>query len=145
MEYKTLRFPGHARIMEAVRDLGFFGLEPVPVKGVPVVPREVAVALMGPRLLDRGAPDLVVLRVVVSGRKAGSARTLAWELIDRMDEEHGITAMMRTTGYSLSVTGVMQGQGQIAPGVHTPDECVPAAPYLAELATRGIVVRQVAG
>jgi lysine 6-dehydrogenase len=145
MEYKTLRFPGHARIMEAMRDLGFFGTDAIEVKDARVSPRDLAIALMGPRLLDPEAPDMVVLRVVVSGRKSGSARTIAWELVDRMDEQHGITAMMRTTGYSLSITGLMQARGEIAPGVHTPDECVPAEPYLAELATRGIAVRQVAG
>jgi lysine 6-dehydrogenase len=145
MEYKTLRFPGHARIMEAMRDLGFFGADAIEVKKQRVVPRDVAIALMGPRLLDRGAPDMVVMRVVVSGRKSGSARTLAWELVDRMDEQLGLTAMMRTTGYSLAITGLMQARGGIAPGVHTPDECVPAEPYLAELAARGVVVRQVAG
>lgn len=145
MEYKTLRFPGHAGIMEAMRELGFFDVEPVDLGSGRVVPRDLAVALMGPRLLDRDAPDMVVLRVVVSGRKGGSARTLAWELVDRMDESRRVTAMMRTTGYSLSVTGLMQARGQIAPGVHTPDECIPAEPYLAQLAARGIVVRQVAG
>ncbi|NJS40364.1 MAG: hypothetical protein HC783_16710, partial [Rhodobacteraceae bacterium] len=33
MEYKTLRYPGHAKIMEAVRELGLLELEPVDVKG----------------------------------------------------------------------------------------------------------------
>ena len=145
MEYKTLRYPGHAHIMTAMRDLGFFGLEPVDVNHRPVVPRAMAVALMGPRLLEPSSPDLVVLRVVVSGKQQGSARTLAWELVDRMDTERGITAMMRTTGYSLAITAVMQARGEIAPGVRTADECVPAGPYLAALAERGIAVRQVAG
>jgi lysine 6-dehydrogenase len=48
--------------------------------------------------------------------------------------------MMRTTGYSLAITGVMQATGQIEPGVHTPDECIPARPYFSELARRGIHV-----
>jgi lysine 6-dehydrogenase len=145
MEYKTLRYPGHAHIMAVLRELGFFGLDPVDVNHRPVVPRAMAVALMGPRLLEPSSPDLVVLRVVVSGKQHGSARTLAWELVDRMDEDRGITAMMRTTGYSLAITAVMQARGEIAPGVRTADESVPAGPYLAALAERGIAVRQVAG
>src|SRR5205814_10207828 len=32
MEYQTLRSPGHARIMEAVRELGLLELNPVDVK-----------------------------------------------------------------------------------------------------------------
>src|SRR5690606_25597099 len=29
MEYKTLRYPGHATVMRAIRDLGLLDLEPV--------------------------------------------------------------------------------------------------------------------
>ena len=145
MEYKTLRYPGHARLIEAMRDLGFFDLEPIEVNDARVVPREVAIAVMGPRLRKAHSPDVVVVRVVVQGTTCGKSSTLTWELVDRMDETRGITAMMRTTGYSLAITGLMQARGLIPPGVHTPHECVPAGPYLEELATRGIVVRHTAG
>ena len=61
--------------------------------------------------------------------------------MDRYDEEHGISAMMRTTGYSLAITGWMQAKGLVTgPGVRTPDEAVPAEPYLRELAARGVIV-----
>jgi lysine 6-dehydrogenase len=50
--------------------------------------------------------------------------------------------MMRTTGYSLSITGQMQARGEVQPpGVHTPDECIPAEKYIAELRKRGINIR----
>lgn len=141
MEYKTLRYPGHAERMEAIRDLGLLELEPVDVKGLRVVPRDVFIAAAGPRLTKPHGKDLVALRVTVSGTKAGKAKTLTWELIDRYDEQHHISAMMRTTGYSLSITGMMQVRGQVKPaGVHTPDECVPAEAYIAELAKRGIEI-----
>jgi lysine 6-dehydrogenase len=53
--------------------------------------------------------------------------------------------MMRTTGYSLSITGQMQVRGQVRPpGVWTPDECVPAEAYIAELKERGVEIRQTA-
>lgn len=146
MEYKTLRYPGHARLMEAVRELGFLDLDPVDVKGTPVVPRELAVAVMGRKLTRPEAPDLVALRVIVEGRAGGAPRVLAWELVDRADEARGISAMMRTTGYSLAITGVMQARREVTRfGVCTPDEGMPAAPYIAALAERGVVIRQIAG
>jgi lysine 6-dehydrogenase len=139
MEYKTLRYPGHAHIMEAIRELGLLSLDPVDVKGMKVVPRDVVVATMGPRLRKPAGRDLVALRVIVTGSKNGVPRTLSWELVDRYDEEHGISAMMRTTGYSLSITGQMQARGEITPpGVHTPDESIPPQRYIEELARRGI-------
>jgi len=139
MEYKTLRYPGHAHIMEAIRELGLLDLEPVDVKGVKVVPRDLVVAAMGPKLKKPAGKDLVALRVVVTGTTNGFPRTLSWELIDRYDEQHAISEMMRTTGYSLSITGQMQARGEITPpGVHTPDECIPPQRYIDELAKRGI-------
>lgn len=139
MEYKTLRYPGHAHIMEAIRDLGLLDLEPLDVKGTKVSPRDVAVAAMGPKLRKPGAKDLVALRVLVSGKKGGKPVTHEFELVDRYDEKTGVTAMMRTTGYSLAITGLMQARGQVSPaGVHTSDECMPGEQYVAELAKRGI-------
>lgn len=143
MEYKTLRYPGHAHIMEAIRELGLLEQEPVEVKGHKVAPRDVAVAAMGPRLRKPKSPDLVALRVVVEGTKDGKPATHAWELVDRADEARGISAMMRTTGFSLSITGQMQARREIAPGVHTPDEAVPGDRYVAELAKRGVEIREV--
>ncbi|MFM2140280.1 MAG: hypothetical protein RLZZ25_545 [Gemmatimonadota bacterium] len=143
MEYKTLRYPGHAKIMEAIRELGLLELEPVQVKGTTVVPREVAIAQMQPRLTKTNSPDLVALRVVVTGTKGGKPVTHTFELVDRYDAAHGISAMMRTTGYSLSITGQLQAEGAVTPaGVHTPDECMPGERYIAELAKRGVVISE---
>ena len=143
MEYKTLRYPGHARIMEAIRDLGLLENEPVNVKGTTVVPRDVAIAQMKPRLEKKNSPDLVALRVIVSGQKGGKPVTHTFELVDRLDATHGISAMMRTTGFSLSITGQLQAEGAVSPaGVHTPDECMPGERYVTALARRGVLIRQ---
>jgi lysine 6-dehydrogenase len=143
MEYKTLRYPGHAKIMEAIRELGLLELERVDVKGTKVAPRDVAIAQMQPRLFKRNSPDLVALRVVVKGVKGGSAKTHTFELVDRMDASKHITAMMRTTGSSLSITGQLQAEGAVTPaGVFTPDECIPGDRYVTELGKRGVLIRQ---
>ncbi|HEY9448536.1 MAG TPA: saccharopine dehydrogenase C-terminal domain-containing protein [Gemmatimonadaceae bacterium] len=142
MEYKTLRYPGHAHIMEAIRELGLLGLEPVDVKGVKVAPRDVFVATAGPRLTKPNGRDLVALRVIVEGKKSGKPKKIGWELIDYFDAEHGISAMERTTGYSLSITGQMQARGEVKKGVCTPDECMPARKYIEALAERGVKVRE---
>jgi lysine 6-dehydrogenase len=142
MEYKTLRYPGHGRIMEAIRDLGLLSGEAVDVKGQMVVPRDVFVRVAGD-MLRKGKPDLVALRVEVVGERHGQVSTRAWQLIDRYDAEHGISAMMRTTGYTLSITSQMQVAGEIPPGVHTPDECIPGERYMSLLAERGVQIREV--
>ena len=142
MEYKTLRYPGHAKVMEAIRDLGLLDLDPIDVKGCRVSPRDVAIAVMAPRLTKAEGKDLVALRVTVKGKKGNEPKTIEYELVDRYDEKRGISAMMRTTGYSLSITGQMQARGEVQPpGVHTPDECIPAQKYINELQKRGINIR----
>ncbi|MDB4888290.1 MAG: Saccharopine dehydrogenase [Gemmatimonadetes bacterium] len=143
MEYKTLRYPGHAEMMENIRALGLLDLEPVDVKGVKVVPRDVFVSVVGPKLTKPQGKDLLALRVTVTGMKDGAPAKRQFDLIDKFDEKNGISAMMRTTGYSLSITGQMQARGQVRPpGVWTPDECMPAPEYIAELRARGIEVRE---
>ncbi len=140
MEYKTLRYPGHVAIMRPIRELGLLSMDPVNVKGTKVAPRDAFIAAVSPRLSKPNGRDLVALRVEVTGR---NGRRLAWELLDYYDAATGISAMMRTTGFSLAITGVMQVDGRIrATGVHTPDEAVPFQPYVDELQRRGVVVRE---
>ena len=143
MEYKTLRYPGHAELMAAIRELGLLDLTPVDVKGAHVVPRDAFIATVGPRLRKPEGRDLVALRVEVEGKKGGARTKRAWELIDRYDEKTGISAMERTTGFSLAITGLMQAREQVSgAGVLTPDEAVPAETYISELAKRGIDIRR---
>jgi lysine 6-dehydrogenase len=143
MEYKTLRYPGHAELMESIRSMGLLDLEPLDVKGTKVVPRDVFIAAVQPKLTKPKGRDLVALRVVVRGAKGGRPATKSFELVDRYDEVHGVSAMMRTTGYSLAITALMQVRGEVKPaGVHTPDECILAARYIAELRKRGIDIRE---
>jgi len=142
MEYKTLRYPGHVAIMRPVRELGLLSMKPVMVKGSKVVPRDAFIATVTPELTKPNAPDLVALRIEVTGR---DKRRVAWQLLDYADEKAGVSAMMRTTGYSLAITGLMQVDGRItAVGAHTPDEAVPFQPYVDELKKRGVEIREVA-
>lgn len=142
MEYKTLRYPGHARIMRAIRGLGLLDVEPVTVGDRDIEPRSVFIACAEPRLRRPGARDLVALRVEAEGLRDNAPRRVVFDMIDLYDEARGISAMERTTGYSLSATGQMQASGLIQPGVRTPDQAVPADAYIQELAARGIEIRR---
>ncbi len=143
MEYKTLRYPGHADIMRAIRELGLLSVEPVQVGSQQVVPREFFIAAVEPKLRKPASPDLVALRVEVDGVRNGAPTRVAYDLVDRMDAATGVSAMERTTGYSLSITGQMQVDGRIArKGAFTPDQGVPADHYMHELRQRGVNIEQ---
>ncbi|HEU4763732.1 MAG TPA: saccharopine dehydrogenase C-terminal domain-containing protein [Gemmatimonadales bacterium] len=144
MEYKTLRYPGHVAIMRPIRELGLLDLKPITVKGQPVVPRDLFIAAVTPKLHKPEGHDLVALRVEVTGTMGGKPARAAWQLIDTYDAKHGISAMMRTTGYSLAITGLMQADGRVQThGVLTPDAAVPAGEYIAELGRRGVNIVEI--
>jgi lysine 6-dehydrogenase len=144
MEYKTLRYPGHAAVVRPIRDLGLLGNEPIDVKGKKVIPRDVFIAVVSPRLFKPKGRDLVALQVHVTGKKGGRPHSVTFRLIDYYDAKHGISAMMRTTGYSLSITGQMQVDGRVkAKGVLTPDEAIPFDAYVSELGRRGIKIEEI--
>ena len=141
MEYKTLRYPGHAAIMRPIREMGLLSLDPVQVRGTDVVPRDAFIAAVSPRLTKPNGRDLVALRIEVRGKGGGR---VAWQLLDYYDEATGISAMMRATGFSLAITGVMQVDGRIgSAGVYTPDEAVPFQAYVADLRQRGVRIEEV--
>jgi len=143
MEYKTLRYPGHVAVMRPIRELGLLDLDPVEVRGQRVVPRELFIASVTPKLKKPEGRDLVALRVEAHGTRNGGPASVTWQLIDLKDTEHNISAMMRTTGYSLAITGLMQADGRVtAKGVHTPDEAMPYQAYVDELARRGVVIQE---
>jgi lysine 6-dehydrogenase len=143
MEYKTLRYPGHVAIMRPIRELGLLDLKPVRVKGQDVVPRDVFIASVSPKLTKPDGQDLVALRVTASGESDGKPKTTTFDLIDYYDATNGISAMMRTTGYSLAITGLVQARKQVIRfGVTTPDEGMPFDRYVAALKERGVMIRE---
>ena len=144
MEYKTLRYPGHVAIMRPIRDLGLLANEPIEVKGKKVAPRDMFIAAVHPKLHKPEGRDLVALQVQVTGQKLRKPARVTFRLIDYYDAQHGISAMMRTTGYSLSITGQMQVDGRVkSKGVHTPDEAMPFGEYVSELGMRGIRIEEI--
>jgi len=142
MTYKTLRYPGHAELMKAMRDIGLMDLDPVDVKGTQVVPRDAFIAAVSPGLRNPRGNDLVAMRVVVSGVRGGAPKTITYQMVDFYNPDTGVTAMMRTTGYSLAATARLQAGGVIPAGVQTPSECVPVDDYIAALAECGIAIER---
>ena len=144
MEYKTLRYPGHAAVIRPIRELGLLSNEPIDVKGKKVVPRDVFIAAVQSRLYKPEGRDLVALQVQATGKKGGKPHSVTFRLLDYYDAKHGISAMMRTTGYSLSITGQMQVDGRVkAKGVLPPDEAIPFEAYVSELGKRGIRIEEI--
>lgn len=147
LEYKTVRYPGHAEKIRLLRELGVLDEGTVRVQGAEVAPQAVFAAVATPRLTFRHAPDLVVLRVATEGKARGRAKPLACtlDLLDFQDARTGFTAMERTTGFSAAIVAMAQAQGRVPPGVRTQEDAVPPEWFTEELARRGLQVRETWG
>lgn len=104
MKEKTLRYPGHAGLMAVLRETGFFGKNPVLVRGkgnIEVAPIDVLAELLFP--LWRLKPDeeeFTVMRLVVEGEEKGKPVKYVYDLYDEYDKTAGFTSMARTTGFT---------------------------------------------
>ena len=85
----------------------------------------------------------MALRVVVSGDEGRKAGALSFDLLDCTIARTGISAMMRTTGFSLSLTAQLQATGRTPKGVLTPDEAMPYREYVEGLAAHGVTITEV--
>jgi len=108
MEEKTLRYPGHARLMEILRDAGFFSQEMKKVGASMVRPLDVTSEILFPQWkLEDGEVDITVMRVEVTGLKDSRDIAMIYNLYDEYDAETGIHSMARTTGYTATITARM--------------------------------------
>lgn len=138
LDYKTIRYPGHAAIIKAMIDLGFLAEAPVEVDGARVVPRRFTEAMFE-RSLALGDDDVVLVRVTAEG---GGER-VAYQLIDRKDPSTGHSAMMRTTGYPTAVIAKFLATGRITQRGVVPGElCVPVDALIEELGQRGVRIER---
>lgn len=138
----TLRHPGHFAQLRAYYDLGLWGLTPIQVGEAQVVPRDVFHALFEPQVVFHDDKDLVIVRVKALGKKDGQDAEALVELIDYYDEETGFTAMERCTGWSAAIVAEMMARGDTPRGAGGVESMVPARPFVAELARRGLDVTQ---
>src|SRR5262245_12773179 len=122
MQEKTLRYPGHARTMEVLREAGFFSKDPVLAGDRMIRPLDVTAALLFPQwIFEDGEPDVTILRVAVAGgTDAGRAR-FTWDLIDRYDAATGLRSMSRTTAFPATIVAQLIADGALPAGVHPPE------------------------
>jgi lysine 6-dehydrogenase len=138
----TLRYPGNLNHLRAFYDLGLWGLEPIQVGGMQVVPRQVFHALFEPKVTFPEDKDLVIVRVRALGLKDGREAEALVEMIDYFDEETGFTAMERGTGWSAAIVAEMMAHGQTPRGAGGVESMVPARPFVEELGRRGLSVTE---
>lgn len=144
LEYKTIRYPGHAEKFKLLVDLNLTRKDyEVEIKGRQVNPREVLLKVLAPIVDLKDKDDVVLLRVIVSGEKNGVNTTYEYEMTTFKDRVNNVTAMARATANTISVVAQMIGNGTIAKrGVHPPEQIVLGKEYIEEMAKRHIFITE---
>ncbi|WP_147629084.1 saccharopine dehydrogenase family protein [Oceanobacillus massiliensis] len=140
LEYKTIRYPGHAEKFKLLVDLNLTKLHyEVEVNGSMVSPREVLLKALDPIVELGDKEDAVLLRVIVSGEKDGEPVSYQYEMITYKDQQTKVTAMARATANTISVVAQMVGKGTIdKKGIYPPEQIVPGQSYIEEMKKRGV-------
>ncbi len=138
MKEKTLRYPGHAAIMQRLRDEGAFEAGRID---------ETCARLFPEWRLEPGDEEFTVMRVTMTGRRDGARRTVVYDLYDETDRRTGLSSMARTTGFTATAAARLVLEGRLGhPGVWPPEEVGGEAGCLARvldyLHARGVDYRR---
>ena len=141
LDYKTIRYTGHCAQIKLLKDLGLMETAVASLPGGDAVPRELLHKALSDKLA-KDEPDVVLVRVIVTGIKDKKPVQIVWDCIDFADQGADLSAMMRMTAFPASVVAQMIARGDIAErGVLRQENCVPTKLFLAELDGRGISLK----
>ncbi|MCJ7677954.1 MAG: saccharopine dehydrogenase NADP-binding domain-containing protein [Anaerolineales bacterium] len=142
LQNKTLRYPGSFAQLKLIQQLGLLNPKPMDLGGVQLAPRQVLHALWDPQI--RAAPgerDLIIIRILARGTRAGRPTDVHVELIHYLDETTGFTAMEQGTGWHAAILTHAIAGGKVPPGVVPVEAAMTGLGFVAEGAKRGFVVR----
>ena len=93
--------------------------------------------------LPADGPDYVLVRVEVVGTKNGSMKQLRYDIVDKLDEKTGMSAMMRTTAFPASIIAQMMASGDVISRGATPQEkAIDPEKFVSQLANRNINIQE---
>lgn len=122
LDYKTIRYPGHCKVIREMYESGMFFDEKR---------KETAKHLE--KTIPLGKEDITFVKVIFDGTDKHH------ELIITDKAKHPFTSMMRTTAFPAAIISTMQARGQIKKmGVHPQERCVESELFIKELMKREI-------
>lgn len=106
LDYKTIRYKGHAAQIKLLMDLGLTSSREIELKGRKIAPRDVLEKLFEENLSFKDK-DMIVLKAVLED----NSKRIEYTLVDYETPE--LTAMMRCTGFPAAVIAEMLVNGDI--------------------------------
>lgn len=139
---KTLRYPGHAQAIKILQSCGLLDTDPVEINNVKIIPRDVVIKKMEKKMTLAPEGDILVMRIIVEGKKDRKNCRHIYDLIDYFDHSTGYTAMARTTCFPTVITAKMIAAGEIRDkGVKFPEQLFTGSrfdEFITRLSEKGI-------
>ena len=140
LDYKTIRYAGHCEKFKTMIDLGLCSSDEITVDSQQVKPRRLFGELLQKHLPADG-PDYVLVRLDFVGKKDSVTQRLRYDIVDKLDEATGMSAMMRTTAFPASIIAQMMARGDVLSRGATPQEkAIDPDKFVAELTRRNIKI-----
>jgi lysine 6-dehydrogenase len=103
MKEKTLRYPGHIRMIEALKQSGFFDKQEINVGDQKVRPIDVTnKVLMHEWELKPEEEEFTIMRVTMEGTTNKERSRFIYDMYDEYHKETGLSSMGRTTGFTAT-------------------------------------------
>jgi len=145
---KTVRWPGHWQGIHTLKECGMLDIDPLEVQGTKVIPREVLLASITPRLKPlEGETDVCIMYNTLIGSKDGKKTKIEYFMWDEADKVNNMSSMMRVTGFCVAIAAKMILAGEITKkGIVAPEDAITADLYpkfINELKKRNIDILEV--
>ncbi len=108
MKEKTLRYPGHIKMIQALKAAGFLAYEPMKFKGQEFIPFEITSEILFKAWkLNPEDQEFTIMRIVLQGEENGIKKEIVYDLYDEYDPIEKISSMARTTGFTATAAADM--------------------------------------
>lgn len=103
MKEKTLRFPGHIALIQALKLAGFFDEKEVVINDQKIKPIDFTAKLLFDQWkLKPEDEEFTIMQIEIKGSKNGEATTVNYFLYDEYDAATKTSSMSRTTAYTCT-------------------------------------------
>ncbi len=122
MKEKTLRYPGHIRLIQSLKEAGFFEDKEITVGHQKVKPLDVTnQILINEWSLKPGEEEFTLMKIIMEGTLNGEKKKIIYNLLDEYDKSTSLSSMARTTGFTATaavniiVQGIFNKKGVFPP------------------------------
>lgn len=103
MKEKTMRYPGHAELILALKASGFFNQNEIEINQLKIKPIDITTHLLKEiwKLNERD-DEFTVMRNIIKGYEQNQSVTYIYDVLDKKDQHTGFSSMARTTGFTCN-------------------------------------------